>query len=70
MPTAGIDVTGTAALLVMITISAAVAHLGPTTFQMTHRWKPQTSFALAALFLLCVMRINGPETSPFLYFQF
>ena len=70
IPTGGMEITGAIALTCMLAIAASIAHFGPTTFEVSHQWKPRTSFAMAALFLLCVMRINGPENSPFLYFQF
>ncbi len=57
-------------LLAIIVAAAAFAHLGPNTFEIKHSWRPRTSFAMAALLVLCIGVIYGGQQSPFLYFQF
>ena len=61
---------GAAVLGVMLVLAAGLAHLGPNSFELTHRWKPASAIALAALLLLSLVRIYGAVNSPFLYFQF
>ncbi|MEX2264891.1 MAG: MBOAT family O-acyltransferase [Bryobacteraceae bacterium] len=70
VPHAGEAVAGAAMLGVMIAVAAALAHLGPNTFEMSHRWRPLAAASLTALFLVCLIRICGASNSPFLYFQF
>ena len=54
----------------MLVVAATVAHLGPNSFEMRHRWRPATAAALALLLIACLVRIYGAPNSPFLYFQF
>jgi alginate O-acetyltransferase complex protein AlgI len=66
----GVMPVGTAALMVMLLLAAAIAHLAPNPFELNHQWKPAAALALAALLLLSLVRIYGAVNSPFLYFQF
>lgn len=56
--------------LAMLTVAAAVAHLGRNSFELRHEWRPAAAFALTALFALCLVAIYGGPRMPFLYFQF
>lgn len=69
-PHAGADLIGTGMLAGTIAVAALLAHAGPSTFNLTHRWRPIPALALALAFVLCLLRIYGAESSPFLYFQF
>jgi len=55
---------------VALAIAAFVAHRGPNSFELDHKWKPWQTVALSFLFLLCLLSIYGNQESPFLYFQF
>ena len=71
IPTSGSSsMAGSAALLVMILIAGALAHVGPNTFELRHEWRPWQAFSLAALFAGCLIAMYGGQISPFLYFQF
>jgi alginate O-acetyltransferase complex protein AlgI len=61
---------GAAVLCAMLILAAAIAHWGPNSFQLSHRWKPAAAIAMAALLVLALVRIYGAANSPFLYFQF
>ena len=61
---------GAAVLGVMLALAVGLAHWGPNSFELTHRWKPASAIALAALLVLALVRIYGAVNSPFLYFQF
>jgi D-alanyl-lipoteichoic acid acyltransferase DltB (MBOAT superfamily) len=66
----GLMPLGTAALIVMLLLAGAIAHLAPNPFELKHQWKPAAAVALAGLLLLSLVRIYGAVNSPFLYFQF
>jgi alginate O-acetyltransferase complex protein AlgI len=60
----------TASLMVLLLVAAMLAHRAPNPFQLSHRWSPRSTIALAILFGLCLLVIAGGSPSPFLYFQF
>lgn len=68
--TQGSAVTGWPILMALILIAAGLAHIGPNSFELSHRWRPGTALGLAALFAACMMIVIGGQPSPFLYFQF
>jgi len=61
---------GAAVLTAMLLLAGGLAHLGPNSFQLSHRWRPATAVAMAGLLVLALVRIYGAANSPFLYFQF
>jgi len=54
----------------VLVVSAAIAHLMPNTFELTHEWRPVWVGAFAVGYVLCLIVITGSNASPFLYFQF
>ncbi len=62
--------SGALALAGLLVLCAGLAHLGPNTFEMSHKWRPAQVSAFAALFFLCLLVLYGNPASPFLYFQF
>jgi alginate O-acetyltransferase complex protein AlgI len=70
VPSAGAAPVGSELLIVLLIIAGALAHFGPNTFELQHRWRPAAAMAWAALLVLSLIRIYGSEGSPFLYFQF
>lgn len=70
VPQSGIVPQFILSLGVLLGFAAGAAHFGKNTFEMRHEWGPWASAALAAAFLLCLLRIYSAQTSPFLYFQF
>jgi alginate O-acetyltransferase complex protein AlgI len=56
--------------VVLLLIAGGLAHLGPNTFEMRHKWHPILAGALGVLLAACIVFIYGGEQSPFLYFQF
>jgi alginate O-acetyltransferase complex protein AlgI len=67
---AGVEPVGWRLLLAAIVVSAGLAHFGPNTFEISHRWRGVAALALALLFAACLVVIYGGHRSPFLYFQF
>jgi alginate O-acetyltransferase complex protein AlgI len=67
---AGPNLVGIEALIAVILVSAALAHFGPNTFEMEHRWSPSYVAGFAALFVMCLFVMYGSAAAPFLYFQF
>jgi alginate O-acetyltransferase complex protein AlgI len=61
---------GVEVLLAVMAVAAAVAHFGPNTFEMDHRWSPSYAMGFAALFVACLFVLYGSAATPFLYFQF
>jgi alginate O-acetyltransferase complex protein AlgI len=61
---------GVRALLPLLVIAGAVAHVGRNAWELPHRWRPATAVGLTALFALCLAMIWGGQRMPFLYFQF
>jgi hypothetical protein len=57
-------------LLAVMAVAATVAHFGPNTFEMDHRWSPSYAMGFAALFVACLFVLYGSAATPFLYFQF
>jgi hypothetical protein len=57
-------------LLFALLVAAALAHLCPNTFELSHRWSGAASLAIALLFAVSLAIIYGGQQSPFLYFQF
>ncbi len=61
---------GAELLLVVLALSAAMAHFGSNTFEFRHQWRPSAAVALSLLFALCLVVLYGGPRMPFLYFQF
>lgn len=70
IPHTGVEIVGSGVLIAMIGIAGLWAHFGPDTFEISHRWSPARALILVLLFVGCLVRIYGAESSPFLYFQF
>ena len=70
IPHSGVGIVGSGVLIAMIVIAGVWAHFGPDTFEISHRWSPARALVLVLLFVSCLVRIYGAESSPFLYFQF
>lgn len=70
IPHAGAEVIGSGVLIGVVIIAGLLAHFEPNTFDLSHRWKPIAALLLTLLFVVCLIRIYGAESSPFLYFQF
>jgi hypothetical protein len=70
VPQGGVLLVGAEALTAMLLVAAAFAHVGPNTFEITHRWRPAAAVGMATLLVLALVRMYGADTSPFLYFQF
>ena len=66
----GVLPVGGAVLVAMLLLAAGIAHFGPNSFEISHRWKPAAAVAMASLLVLALIRIYGAVNSPFLYFQF
>jgi alginate O-acetyltransferase complex protein AlgI len=66
----GIHLDTGKALVGLLVIAGALAHCGPNTFELRHRWSPVQAFALGAVLVACIGFIYGGQQSPFLYFQF
>ena len=67
---AGEDIVGANVLVVMLALAAAIAHWGPNTFEMRHRWSPSWVVGFATLFAVCLFALYGSRPAPYLYFQF
>ena len=67
---AGEDIVGANVLVVMLALAAAIAHWGPNTFEMRHRWSPSWVAGFAVLFGMCLFALYGSRPAPYLYFQF
>src|SRR5258708_3981697 len=48
-------------LLPALLLAAGVAHFGPNTFEMHHKWSPRMRFALVVMFALCLAVIYGGQ---------
>jgi alginate O-acetyltransferase complex protein AlgI len=70
VPHTGVLPTAWPTLASLILIAGLLAHKGPNSFEMAHRWRPLAACGLTILFAVCLVRIYGGEDSPFLYFQF
>jgi alginate O-acetyltransferase complex protein AlgI len=70
VPHEGPLLTGAVTLIAVLAGAAVLAHRGPNTFEISHRWRPAAAVGWAVVLLLCVVRIYGALSSPFLYFQF
>jgi len=68
--THGITLAGAVPLAIVLAIAAVITHAGPSSFELSHEWSWPVAIGIALLFVLCVLRIFGDESSPFLYFQF
>jgi hypothetical protein len=66
----GIQMDSGKALVGFLLIAGALAHFGPNTFELPHRWNPAQALAFGVLLLVCMISIYGGQQSPFLYFQF
>lgn len=67
---AGAGIVGGSVLIVMLVLAAAVAHWGPNTFEMRHRWSPPSVAGFAVLFGMCLFALYGSRPAPYIYFQF
>jgi alginate O-acetyltransferase complex protein AlgI len=54
----------------LVAAAGLMAHLGPNSFELPHRWRPTAALGMAVLFILCLTGIYTRAQSPFLYFQF
>lgn len=61
---------GLVGLLLVLIISASVAHFAPNTFEINHAWRPWTVASLCAGYSAALLAISSGQQSPFLYFQF
>jgi alginate O-acetyltransferase complex protein AlgI len=68
--TPGIHLDTGKSLVALLLIAGTLAHFGPNTFELRHRWNPLQASALGVLLLTCIVFIYGGQQSPFLYFQF
>jgi alginate O-acetyltransferase complex protein AlgI len=68
--TSGPAIAGWSLLLILLIIAAALAHMAPNTFELSHQWGAWSTLGLAGLFALCLVVIYGGQQTPFLYFQF
>ena len=66
----GLHLDAAKSLVGLLLIAGALAHFGPNTFELRHRWSPAQACALGVLLLVCIVFIYGGLQSPFLYFQF
>ncbi len=66
----GPNLVGIEVLTAAILVGGALAHFGPNTFEMEHRWTPSYVTGFAALFGVCLFVLYGSAAAPFLYFQF
>jgi alginate O-acetyltransferase complex protein AlgI len=57
-------------LAVALAVSYCLAHFGPNTFELSHRWSGAQLACISFLFLFCLILMYGEQQSPFLYFQF
>ena len=62
--------SGASLFLLVLAVSAVVAHFGSNTFAMRHQPRPAVAVSLAVLFALGLLVIYGGPRMPFLYFQF
>jgi alginate O-acetyltransferase complex protein AlgI len=67
---AGAEMVGGGALLVMLALSAAIAHWAPNTFEMHHQWSPKWVAGFAVAFGICLLVLYGSQPAPYIYFQF
>ncbi len=66
----GAGIAGGTVLVVMLVLAAAIAHWGPNTFEMRHRWSPSWVAGFAVLFAICLFVLYGLRPEPYIYFQF
>jgi alginate O-acetyltransferase complex protein AlgI len=66
----GLHMVAWETLAALLLISGAMAHFGPNTFELRHKWRPLPALGLGVLLLVCMIFIYGGQQSPFLYFQF
>jgi len=66
----GDEIVGGGALLVMLALSAAIAHWAPNTFEMHHQWSPKWVAGFAVVFGICLLVLYGSRPTPYIYFQF
>ena len=70
VPTDGAWFVGAGTLAVMLLLAGVLAHTGPNSFEIRHRWRPIAVAGWAIVLVASLVRIYGGESSPFLYFQF
>jgi len=67
---AGAGIVGAGVLIVMLVLSAAIAHWAPNTFEIRHRWSQSWVTGFAVLFGICLFVLYGSRPAPYIYFQF
>jgi alginate O-acetyltransferase complex protein AlgI len=67
---AGAPIAGAKTLVVLIAVATAVTQLAPSSFQLSHEWRPYQVVALTTGFAVSLAITYGFGISPFLYFQF
>jgi alginate O-acetyltransferase complex protein AlgI len=67
---AGAGIVGSDLLIAMLALAGAVAHWGPNSFEMSHRWPPALVAGFAILFALSLFVLYGFRPAPYIYFQF
>lgn len=67
---AGFGLDAELSLIALLAVAGGLAHWGPNTFELRHRWHPMVAVSLGVLLLACMVVIYGGQQSPFLYFQF
>jgi alginate O-acetyltransferase complex protein AlgI len=65
-----VSMPGQFVLLGALAVAAALAHLGPNTFELRHSWSRVATVGMAALLVGSLLVIYGARSTPFLYFQF
>jgi alginate O-acetyltransferase complex protein AlgI len=67
---AGAEIVGGNMLAVLLVLAAAIAHWGPNTFEMRHRWSPSWVAGFAMAFGVCLFAVYAARPAPYIYFQF
>jgi D-alanyl-lipoteichoic acid acyltransferase DltB (MBOAT superfamily) len=65
-----VSIAGQSVLLGALAVAAALAHLGPNTFELRHNWSRAATVGMASLLIASLLVIYGARSTPFLYFQF
>ncbi len=66
----GANVVGGGVLLVVLVLSAVLAHGTPNTFELRHRWAPAWVMGFAVACAICLFVLYGSRPAPYIYFQF
>jgi alginate O-acetyltransferase complex protein AlgI len=65
-----VSMPGQWVLVGALAVAAALAHLGPNTFELRHSWSRMATVGMASLLVASLLVIYGARSTPFLYFQF